>query len=453
MTGAAARRLASPRPQRLDSPAMTLAQTIDRLLAGPVLVFGSPPPAGRDLDLLARPTEERVLRAWLEQEGFIERGGEWARFRDCTVESLDLVPLAAWGLADASAAELFAEARSVPGFRQLVRPAPRHLLLALARRLAEGDGRLREKHRERIESALGEDPAAWDGARAAAPGWSAERALAQLEQAYRSGDRVSRLRRAAALAEWPYAQGRTPGRAFVRAWLEARRAHHPPAYLISFSGLDGAGKSSQAEALRHTLEQLGWVVAMQWVRLEWTTLWENRWLGIIGWPARTALGLLARIRRSQEGGPGARLTPAAVRQRSGLVANAWVTVVALAHASAQRRETRPHLRPGTIVICDRYTLDAAAHLRFRYGESHSFRRQIGLVRRLSPAPLRAYFIDVPAETAHARKAEQYSLDDLRRQALLYREEAPRLGVGRLDGERSREELCAEIAEDVWRALG
>jgi thymidylate kinase len=453
MTPAAAPGLASAPPQRLDSPTMTLAETIDHLLTGPVLVFGSPPPAGRDLDLLARPAEERALTAWLEQERFIERDGEWARFRNCAAESLDLVPLAAWGLPDASAAELFAEARPVPGFRQLVRPAPRHLLLALARRLVEGDGRLPQKHRERIDSALAEDPAAWDGARAAAPSWSAQRALLQLERAYRSGGRVSRFRRAAALAEWPYAQGRSPARALVRAWLEAGRAQQPSPHLISFSGLDGAGKSSQAEALRHALEQLGWVVEMQWVRLEWTTLWENPWLGIIGWPARTALGLLARLRSHGEGGPATALTPTEVRERSGFVANAWVTVVALAHASAQRRETRPRLRPGTIVICDRYTLDAAAHLRFRYGQSHAFRRQIGLVRRLSPSPLRAYFVDVPAETAHARKAEQYSLDDLSRQALLYREEAPRLGVRRLDGERPREELCAEIAEDVWRALG
>ena len=105
------------------------------------------------------------------------------------------------------------------------------------------------------------------------------------------------------------------------------------------------------------------------------------------------------------------------------------------------------------MICDRYTLDAAAHLRFRYGESHPFRFQIGLVERFSPRPLKAYFVDVSAETAHARKAEQYSLEDLTRQARLYRQEAVGLSVHRLDGERPREELCAEIAEDVWRALG
>ena len=52
----------------------------------------------------------------------------------------------------------------------------------------------------------------------------------------------------------------------------------------------------------------------------------------------------------------------------------------------------------------------------------------------------------------ARKAEQYSLEDLERQASLYREESLRLGVRRLDGELPREQLCAEIGLEVWRAL-
>ena len=55
---------------------MGMAESIDRLVGAPVLVFGSPPPGGRDLDLLARPDEERVLAEWLAGQGFLERGGE-----------------------------------------------------------------------------------------------------------------------------------------------------------------------------------------------------------------------------------------------------------------------------------------------------------------------------------------------------------------------------------------
>ena len=126
--------------------------------------------------------------------------------------------------------------------------------------------------------------------------------------------------------------------------------------------------------------------------------------------------------------------------------------VAIAHGLAQRRETRRALRNVDVVICDRYTLDAAVHLRFRYGESRNYAFQIRLLDLLSPRPTAAYLVDVPAATAHARKPEQYSLAELERQARLYSEERLRLGVDRLDGELPREELCQTVAEHVWRML-
>jgi hypothetical protein len=182
---------------------MNLAESIDRVVEAPVLVFGSPPPAGRDLDLLARPSELAALAAWLTREGFLEQGGEWVRFRDCTAESLDLVPISAWGLPDAAAESLFADAQPIEGFDHLVRPAPPHLLLVHARRLAEGDGLLPAKHRARLDAALAEDPAAWNAARASARAWRAERALATLERVYHSNDRASRAERAAASRSRP----------------------------------------------------------------------------------------------------------------------------------------------------------------------------------------------------------------------------------------------------------
>src|SRR5438045_1055885 len=137
---------------------MPLAESIDRILRAPVLVFGSLPPAGRDLDLLAGSNEQEVLAAWLEREGFLERGGEWVRFHDCGVESLDLVPVSAWGLLGAETSELFGEALPIPGFERLVRPAPRHMLLIKARRLAEGNGRMPHAQRSRSAAAEAGEP-------------------------------------------------------------------------------------------------------------------------------------------------------------------------------------------------------------------------------------------------------------------------------------------------------
>jgi thymidylate kinase len=435
---------------------VTLAARVDEQLARPVLVFGSLPPEGRDLDLLVRPEEEVALVRWLRDEGFVERGGEWVRFRGCNVESLDVVPIDAWGLPADAIRRLFDEARPIDGFRRLVRPAPRHVIVMLAQRVAEGNGRLVGKKAARLERALAEDVDAWAGAEAEAPSWRASRALAAFRAAHTTGRRLSRAERAAALAEGPYAAGRSVRRARARAWREVVRRRRRKPLVISFSGLDGAGKSSQVTALLATLDRLGFDAERRWVRLEWTTLWESPWLGALGWPARSGLRLVSRLRRvgrsAPVGGAAERLEPAVLRERSNLISHVWVTIVALAHAAAQRRAATADVKRDRMVICDRYTLDAAVQLRFRYGESHGYRFQIGLLTRLSPRPVRAYLIDVPAEVAYARRAEQYSLGELARQAELYRAEAERLGVRRLDGSRPREELSEEIARDVWRGL-
>ena len=447
-----------------------LAQLVDGWLDAPALVSGSLPPHGRDLDVVVRPEQEQQLAERLRADGFLAHGGEWVRFRGCGAEALDLIPVADWELPDDEAEALFADARPIDGYAWLGRPAPHHVLLMLSRRLIQSDGRLDEKRRARAGAALEADPGGWDAAAARAARWGLTGGLAGLRRAYEHGETLGVRERAGALAEQRAATGAGPRRARAEAW---RRALRPPAksgFLVAFSGLDGAGKSSQAEALRDVLERLGYDARLEWTRLEWTTLWEHSGvLGTIAWPVTTAIGLAARVRshppRGRGPGDGSGEppepqwytdkveTPASrLRARVGLVNDAWVTVVAATHAGAQRRAVAAHIRAGRAVVCDRYTLDAAVFLRFRYGEGRRFTHAVRLLQRLSPRPLRAFLVEVPGAVAYRRKAEQYDLGDLERQARLYREEAGRLEVSVVDGERPRDELCAEIAESVWRTL-
>ena len=140
----------------------------------------------------------------------------------------------------------------------------------------------------------------------------------------------------------------------------------------------------------------------------------------------------------------------ALRQRSALVTHAWTLIVAIAHARVQRRAVRK--RETGVVICDRYTLDAVVWLRFHYGRQRSFRLQTFVLRLLSRTPLRAYYFDVEPATALGRKVEHFGLAELETLRALYREECERCGVTLLDGEREKDDLCAEIAQDVWETL-
>ena len=162
---------------------MTLAEQLDAQIARAVLVSGSPPPEGRDLDLLVRPEEEAALSRWLREQGFLHEGPEWVRFRGCSVESLDLLGLAGWGLPDIAVKRLFADARPIDGLRNLMRPGPGHVLVLLAQRVAGGDGRLTSKESKRLERALAEDGDAWAVAAAEAPHWRATHAVTALEAA------------------------------------------------------------------------------------------------------------------------------------------------------------------------------------------------------------------------------------------------------------------------------
>jgi thymidylate kinase len=104
------------------------------------------------------------------------------------------------------------------------------------------------------------------------------------------------------------------------------------------------------------------------------------------------------------------------------------------------------------VIYDRHVLDSIVRLRAVYGPSRRFRVQLALLRLLAPRPRRSFLLDVHPEDSVRRKDDRWSLDELRLHAALYRTESERLDVRVLDADRPREELCAEIAREVLRAL-
>src|SRR4051812_42000085 len=68
-----------------------VAATIDAAASGRVIVLGSLPPAGRDLDLLARsPERERIERA-LDAAGLARKGSDFALFRACRAYGVELI--------------------------------------------------------------------------------------------------------------------------------------------------------------------------------------------------------------------------------------------------------------------------------------------------------------------------------------------------------------------------
>jgi thymidylate kinase len=444
-----------------DHEAVALAHLVGSWLERPALVLGTLPPDGRDLDLVVRRPERDMAAAALSAHGFVRRGRrmsprrrwveQWVRFSGSSAFSVDLNPAERWGLPEAELDALFSEARPARGVAQVAQPAPHHVLLLVARRLARLGGAIDPKRRRRVNRALTQDPDAWRIARERAPRWGLERALELLESAYRLDAPAEPRRRASSLAAMLWKGG---AGWWVDVFARRLRSKLPRrTRVVSISGLDGAGKSTQSKALEQTLRAQGVEVAIEWMPLGHAP--RHRIIRVLRSSVDALLALPRRERRgSRSGGvtaARASSSPAKrLRQRSELVTQAWATVVALHQALQHRLAVLRHMGSGKVLVFDRYTLDASAQLRYFYGSGHGFRFQKWLVRRISPRPSASYLLVVPPEAVHARKDDmQYTLAELREQANLLVEEAGRVGIPPLDGTRPPDDLSEQIAREVW----
>ena len=436
-----------------------------------MLVFGSLPPEGRDLDILARPAQRDAIAAALTRAGLLTKdGARWVAFGDCTAAGVDLVDAADWGLPDRELDSLFEEARLLAGYTQLAAPAAPHALLIAARRVARA-GRYGEKLRSRVEATARERPSAWREAAARAPAWHAVRELAALRTLHSRGTAPAvgdRLRSAA---------GRLRGAKGKRrhvATRTARRLTGRPV-IVALSGLDGAGKSFQAKRLADALLQLDHRAAVVWppaanVMFQANPALKRRLFGLLRLlgrgdaakptPADESLaavkagaspGETSGAADEPSGPPGEEAVLEPLPPQRAPVAHSLALVVALVQAWSFRRGARGSARRADVIIFDRYVLDSVVYLRHRWGHGRRFALQSALMRLLTRRPDCAFFLDVAPEVAYTRKRD-FPLENLRERAALYSALHARLGWVRLDGERAPEDLCGEIAAAVWQRL-
>jgi thymidylate kinase len=162
--------------------------------------------------------------------------------------------------------------------------------------------------------------------------------------------------------------------------------------LISFSGLDGAGKSTQIENLRERLAAAG-------LKVKLLTYWDD-------------VVVLTRYREAfvhtvykSEKGVGAPNKPVNRRDKN---VRAWYLTIArhalyLLDAIHLRLVVHNALKSGNdAVIVDRYVYDELANLPLERPMTRAFLR---LMTRIAPLPDVAYLLDADPEAAHKRKPE------------------------------------------------
>jgi thymidylate kinase len=225
--------------------------------------------------------------------------------------------------------------------------------------------------------------------------------------------------------------------------------HSQPAMLVTFSGVDGCGKTTQARALQ---------CAVETCLLRADYVWSRG--GSAGW-----IALLNRFIRRSTGVAQAQTTDAKVEMRRQQLRSpwkrwawSWLTAGELL-LQYTWRVTLPLLR-GRIVICDRYVDDALADWSAYFGEAAVEKRLAARVlHALTPRPRRAYWLDVPAEVAQSRSPDGLPGHLVDAQSAAYRRwadaGATRLpfphALQRLDGRRAWEEMSDQVVYETLSA--
>ena len=191
-------------------------------------------------------------------------------------------------------------------------------------------------------------------------------------------------------------------------------------FLIAFEGLDQSGKQTQAESLRDYLTAQGRVCQL----LSFPDYDGDR-------------------RRDFKALHGERDYPPDVLQ-----------LLYVANRGEKRERIEAWIAEGVVVICDRYIASSIA-----YGEAHGLDAAwLGEIQRFLPAPHLTILLDIAPETAAGRKAAardrfERDLDLLARVRASYRRQAASAGWVRLEGERGKAEVAADVIRSVETRLG
>ena len=418
-----------------------IAAKLDATVSNPVLVLGDPAQSGQ-LDLLANPGEYDIIATWLADSGFLRWRRSWAKFDEDGVSGVCLSSTKRWLSAGNDLSVLFEDSETISGLSNLVSPGPATVLLLAARDMIGRRGRASQELRHKVSEALERDPEAWAVAEQRAPAVGMVGALRLLRRAFGAGQPLPPSARVAGLAGVLLHGG--PVRAKAEVFAEAFPRRWRPA-VVSFSGLDGSGKSTQVTQLRDTLTLLGASAELQWAGFK------------TGSSIRSALPVLDRSLRTSgrdKQPPRARdpLVPSACLGHP-LGEQLWTfTVVAVNAISLWRHVLKPR-RGAEVLIFDRFSPDSSLKLDFHYGCNRQIdiRRQRALFTFLSPKPDVGFLVAVSSVVAHQRRQEQ-TLEELTVMARLYDDQESRFGLVRLDGTEPADQLGRFVVKAAWEGM-
>jgi dTMP kinase len=212
--------------------------------------------------------------------------------------------------------------------------------------------------------------------------------------------------------------------------------------LIVFSGMDGAGKSTQIERLLGRLKAAGKQPLALWTRGGYTPNFN------------TLKALIRNLSRSQvvpPSGANPQRTQAFTRPT---VRRLWLTLALLDLIWVYGAQVRWNLWRGKIIICDRYLWDTLIDFRLNYPQENVERWWLWhILSWITPRPQATFLFLIPVGLSVQRTKQkglpfQDPPEVLSQRLAQYQEFAGNYGWLVLDGQRSISDLEIEIWERV-----
>jgi thymidylate kinase len=225
------------------------------------------------------------------------------------------------------------------------------------------------------------------------------------------------------------------------------RKNAPQPLLISFSGLDGSGKSTQIENLCAALRSAGLKVGQ-------LTFWDDVVFGV-----KYREEFVHRVFRSERGigAPGKPVNRRDKNMRGWHLTLArhllyLLDAINLCRVVARERRRTRQQPGGDVIVFDRYIYDELANLNLHRPFTRAFVR---FIHSFVPRPDIAYVLDADPSAAHARKPE-YPIDFMSRCRESYLDLAAVLGnvnVVPAQGIREARLAVLKLAQDCLQASG
>lgn len=225
--------------------------------------------------------------------------------------------------------------------------------------------------------------------------------------------------------------------------------------LICFNGVDGSGKTFQAQRLVDRLNAEGYPAVSVWGGGQAALVMPVIRLGklLMKGPRKHQLGKSADAEvRAQY-----RDYVASTQKMMGRrwLRDLWMHAYLTDHMLEIWRTMLPHLLRKRIVVCDRYIYDSLIRVAVMSGTDQD---ELPALLRLPgfynvPTPAKWFFLDVPAKVAFQRKDDILDVEFLERRVPMYQVAAQELNMQVIDGSAGIDEITATIWQSVEPLLG